>query len=219
MEKSGKIDIRKFFKLSGITDDLKNCSLKKEMEDTFTQVVLKKHYNNYKTHVLNTLEVIRETGVKVRINSFPEYISENIIKFIIHNYLQDTTSTWKHPVKKGGDLYSEKEGIQECKCFTSEGPCSFSPSSEWNALYFLDARNWLDDKFVLYRTALKKSSNEWKNIKINKTQTFQQQVRQGRRPHICWEVLYPQISNHTVKVFEGSFLDIFKTVSTTTKEE
>ena len=144
------------------------------------------------------------------------YISENIIKFIIRNKLGDKTVKWDC---KDGDLQSEKEGRQECKCFTSEGPCSFSPSSEWNALYFLDARNWLDDKFVLYRTALKKSSNEWKNIKISKTQTFQQQVDQGRRPHICWEVLYPQISNHTVKVFEGSFLDIFKTVSTTTKEE
>ena len=56
---------------------------------------------------------------------------------------------------------------------------------------------------------LKKSSNEWKNIKVNKKQTFEEQCLQGRRPHINWEGIQPQIIDHSEKVFEGSFEDIF----------
>jgi len=176
-------------------------------KDLFTEDVLKGHYNNHKTHVLNTLELINLSGIKVRITNFPEHISENIIKFIIHYHLKDKSSRWKHPTKKGGDLYSEKEGVQECKCFTSEGPCSFSPTSEWDVLYFLDARNWLNDNFILYKTLLKKSSNEWKNIKMNDKQTFHDQIKLGLRPHICWDKLHPQINYD--KVFEGTFEEIF----------
>jgi hypothetical protein len=43
-----------------------------------------------------------------------------------------------------------KRGFQECKCFTSDGPLSFTPSSNWDVIYFLDARDWLNDNFILY---------------------------------------------------------------------
>ena len=45
---------------------------------------------------------------------------------------------------------------------------------------------------------------------MTKKQTFEEQCIQGRRPHINWEALYPQIKEHCEKVFEGSFDDIFK---------
>jgi hypothetical protein len=92
---------------------------------------------------------------------------------------------------------------------------SSSPSSEWDIIYFLDARNWLNNKFILWRIPLKRTSNEWKNIKVNKTQTFEDQTKQGRRPRITWETLKPQIEPHCTKVYEGTFEDIFTTTLVT----
>jgi hypothetical protein len=181
-------------------------------EDTYTKEILKQQYALHKTYVEGRITTTTKTGVKVRLPSIPEDISENIVKQIIHNKLNDKTSRWDC---KKGDLQSQKEGKQECKCFTSDGPPSFTPSSEWDIIYFLDARNWLNNKFILWRIPLKRTSNEWKNIKVNKTQTFEDQTKQGRRPRITWETLKPQIEPHCTKVYEGTFEDIFTTTLVT----
>ncbi len=175
-------------------------------EDTYSKELLKEQYALHKLYVKGRIDTTKKIGVKVRLPCIPEDISENIIKQIIHNKLNDKTSRWDC---KKGDLQSEKEGKQECKCFTSDGPPSFTPSSDWDVIYFLDARNWLNDTFILYRISLKRTSPEWKNIKISKTQTFEDQTKQGRRPRITWESLYPQIKSYCTKVYEGNFDDIF----------
>lgn len=174
-------------------------------EDIYTKEVLIENYNLHKSYVKGRMEITKKTGVKVRLPSIPEDISENIVKYILHNKLKDTTSRWDC----SGDLLSQKEGKQECKCFTSDGPPSFTPSSDWDVIYFLDARNWLDDKFILHRIPLKRTSTEWKNINVSTTQTFEDQTKQGRRPRIGWEKLYPQIEKYCTKVYEGTFEDIF----------
>lgn len=176
-----------------------------DMTDTYTKELLKEQYALHKSYVNGRIETTQKIGVKVRFPSIPEDISENIVKQIIHK-LHDKTSTWDC---KKGDLHSKKEGKQEVKCFTSNGPCSFTPTSNWDILYFLDARNWLTDKFILYRIPLKRTSTEWKNIKVNKTQTFEDQSKQGRRPRISWDSLQPQIINNCNKIYEGNFEDIF----------
>jgi hypothetical protein len=130
-----------------------------------------------------------------------------MIKFIIHRN-GDISSKWNCK----GDLLSNEEGKQECKCFTSDGPCSFTPSSDWDIIYFLDARKWLNDTFILYKVSLKMSSEEWKKIKVSKLQTIDDQCKQGRRPRITWNSLQPQISSFCEKVFEGTFADIFKEI-------
>jgi len=177
--------------------------------DNYSKELLIKQYYLHKSYVKGRIQTINNTNIKIRLPCIPEDISENIIKFIIHNYLNDNTSSWNC---KTGDLYSLKEGKQECKCFTSDAPLSFTPTSEWDIIYFLDAREWLsEDKFILYRIPLKKTSIEWKSIKINKTQTFEEQAQQKRRPRINWNILYQQITPYCHKVFEGSFNDIFIT--------
>lgn len=181
-------------------------------DDNYTADILKIQYNLHKTYVVGRIQSIADLKIKVRLPSIPEDISENLVKFIIQNKLNDTTSKWKKgntKKKLPGDLFSDREGVQECKCFTSDGPPSFTPSSDWDVIYFLDARDWLNDTFVLYRIPLKRTSNEWKNIQVNTFETFGQHCEQGRRPRITWEKLYPQISSHCRKVFEGSFNDIF----------
>ena len=175
--------------------------------DTYSEELLKEQFALHKSYVNGRINTTLKIGVKVRLPCIPEDISENIVKNIIHNKLNDKTSRWDC---KKGDLESQKEGKQECKCFTSDGPPSFTPSSDWDVIYFLDARNWLkNDTFILYRISLKRTSTEWKNIKVSKTQTFEDQTKQGRRPRITWESLYPQIESYCSKVYEGTFADIF----------
>ena len=172
--------------------------------DNYTQDVLRRRYTLHKNYVKQSKDLQTELGVEFRLPSIPEDISENIVKFIIHR-CGDTTSKWNCK----GDLLSTTEGKQECKCFTSDGPPSFTPTSEWDVIYFLDARHWLDDIFVLHKVCLKRTSDEWKAIKVSKAQTFDDQCQQGRRPRITWESLFPQISTYCTKIYEGSFEGIF----------
>jgi hypothetical protein len=175
--------------------------------DTYSEELLKEQFALHKSYVNGRINTTIKIGVKVRLPCIPEDISENIVKNILHYKLNDKTSRWDC---KKGDLESQKEGKQECKCFTSDGPLSFTPSSEWDVIYFLDARNWLkNDTFILYRISLKRTSTEWKNIKVSKTQTFEDQTKQGHRPRIIWESLHPQIESYCSKVYEGTFYDIF----------
>jgi hypothetical protein len=175
------------------------------MSDNYTADALKSFYRIQKEYVVSLKATERTTGVKIRYPSLPEHISENIVKFILQNKLQDTTCSWNCK----GDLQSEREGKQECKCFTSDGPPSFTPSSAWDVIYFLDARDWLNDHFILHRVPLKRTSDEWKSIKVSKAQTFEDQCKQGRRPRITWEALSPQIATHVTKIFDGTFDEIF----------
>ena len=50
-------------------------------------------------------------------------------------------------------------------------------------------------------------------IKVNHTDTFEDQRKQGRRPRIIWESLYTQLSTHCSKVYEGTFENIFNPVT------
>lgn len=173
-------------------------------EDNYTESVLRTQYALHKEYVKGRMASGKALKVKFRLPSIPEDISENIVKFIIHKN-GDKTSTWNCE----GDLKSTVEGKQECKCFTSNGPLSFSPSSEWDVIYFLDARKWLEDKFVLFRIQLRRDSDNWKRIKMSSTQTFEDQCKQGRRPRMPWEHILKNIPGSCDKVFEGSFEDIF----------
>lgn len=171
--------------------------------DKYTIEVLTTQFNLHKDYVVKRMSSAKELDIKFRLPCIPEDISENMIKFIIRK-LGDTTCTWDCK----GDLWSSIDKKIECKCFISKGPISFTPSSGWNEIYFFDATEWLNDKFILYKTKLNYDSQEWKNININKTSTFSDQAKLGRRPRIVWSNLYPQIKQHTEKVFEGSFESI-----------
>jgi len=82
----------------------------------------------------------------------------------------------------GGDAYDpENNRVVEIKGSSNFGQdtTSFSPSEEFDELHFvrLDQR---EDKFYLYN--LNMSSDTLKQVKVNKTQTLEDQQRQGRRP-------------------------------------
>lgn len=173
----------------------------------YSEDILMSQFSIHKSYYKTRKSTTKQLGLVVRLPCIPEDISENIIKFILHNRMIDPTSRWDC---SKGDLESQLEGKQECKCFTSCGPLSFTPSSHWDVIYFLDARKWIEDVFVLYKCTLTRSSPEWKNIKVNKSQTFEDQTNQGRRPRLTWELLRPQIAPYCTCVFKGGFDDIFK---------
>ena len=182
------------------------------IDDNYTRTVLEIRYNSYHTSYIATDEVIKQTGLPIRHQNPPEDVTENIVKFIIINYDKDASCKWAKAIKCHGDLCSDKYDIEtppEVKAFTSNGPCSFGPDKKFGVLYFLDMRDWLNNKFVLWKVSVSSDSPEWHNIKMNKTQTLKDQCEKGIRPHISWENIYSQIPDKCVKVYDGTFEGIF----------
>jgi hypothetical protein len=202
------------------SEEMMECSDEKhplvsdDVCDRYTQDILCEQFQIHKEYVVKRKLLKLTSGMEIRMPNMPEDISENIVKFIIHNHLGDTTSKWTKGIndkkkKLPGDLISQKEGTQEVKCFTSDGPPSFGPRENWDVIYFLDARAWIEERFVLWRVPLSNTSTEWKNIKMNKQETHEEQSSQGRRPRITWEGLRPQLGDHLEKIFDGTFNEIF----------
>lgn len=184
--------------------------------DKYSADILRRRYTQYRLNTLELVGIIKETGLPIRNENPPEDITENIVKFILRNQ-GDQSCVWAKSVGKPGDLYSYVERIQEVKAFTSDGPCSFGPKKVFNVIYFLDLRQWIQDKFVLWRVTLSNESDEWKKLKMNSTQTFEDQSTQGRRPHIGFDKIYDQLKDARMsngdpvcsKIYEGSFDGIF----------
>lgn len=187
------------------------------LSDTYTEGVLRTTYSLYKIYITGLNAIRTQTGLPIRSLNPPEDITENITKFILRNKRNDLTCVWAKTVKKSGDLYSDQELVQEVKAFTSNGPCSFGPAKKFNVIYFLDMRQWLDDKFVLWRVSLTNESAKWKGLKMNSTETHEDQCAQGRRPHIGFEKILEQLGDSVdeaglpicAKVYEGTFDGIF----------
>lgn len=177
-------------------------------EDTYSADVLRESFTDFRAHYVTRLAMKERTQGAIRCPNTPEDISENFIKFVIRNKV-GAPSVWAKMAGRPGDLWSEVERVQECKWVTSDGPCSFGPEKDWNVLYVGDAREWLSDRFRIYRIPLAAKSPEWCAIRMSATETFGQQCAQGRRPHIGWDALYAQIRDKAQLVYEGGFEGIF----------
>lgn len=185
------------------------------MDDKYTKDILIHRYNIFRNMYISDNELIKN-GLKIRHANMPEDISENITKFIIRNYEKDESCLWCKGVNKKfelkGDLYSikyDKSTPIEVKSFTSSGPSQFGPNKKFGILYFLDLRKILNNDIILWKVNLNYLSNEFLNIKINKKETMEDQLKQGRRPHISWINIYPQISEFCEKIYDGTFDNIF----------
>lgn len=189
-----------------------------QTDDKYTCDVLRIRYNMYRDMYIKTAEIIKTSELPIRHQNPPEDVTENIVKFIINKYDNDPSCKWAKSMKiKGkhkinGDLYSDKYPIDsppEVKAFTSDGPSSFGPKKKFGVIYFLDMRKWLNDMFTLWKVTVSNDSPEWKHIKMNKTQTHEEQCEEGRRPHISWDNIHSQISDKCIKVYDGGFEGIF----------
>lgn len=177
--------------------------------DNYTESVLRQRFNSYKASSIELQAINQANSLHIRNANPPEDITENIVKFLIRNKKGDQTCMWAKCVNKNGDLYSDVEHVQEVKALTSGGPCSFGPKKQFDVIYFLDMRDWLNDKFILWCINLNNESSQWKGLKMNATQTHEDQSAQGRRPHIGFDKIYEQLKDHCTKVYEGTFANIF----------
>ena len=44
---------------------------------------------------------------------------------------------------------------------------------------------------------------------MNKSQKLIDQCEEGRRPHISWDKIFPQIKDYCQQIYNGNFEDIF----------
>jgi len=70
-------------------------------------------------------------------------------------------------------------------------------------------RQWLNNNLILWKVNVYNDSPEWKNIQMNKTQTHEEQCKQGRKPHISWVKIHEQMPDKCIKVYDGNFENIF----------
>ena len=96
--------------------------------------------NNYKEtcKIYNNLKIHRRPN-------FPDAVSENMVRYMIYDHYKIIM-----PKKAScGDISYGSLKI-EAKCFSSDGPISFGPTEKWDRIYFLDARDYMNDKFICY---------------------------------------------------------------------
>jgi hypothetical protein len=144
-----------------------------------------------------------KTNCSLRFPNFPECISENIIK----EYINIIEKRKCISSTNSGDLEvidNLKKIKIEVKCFTSTCPSSFGPNEKWDEIYFLDAKNFANKKFKIYKLNLSNVSNEFKLIKINSEKTYEQVCKEGKRPRLSFKILKEQLKNNVNLVYEGS---------------
>lgn len=147
--------------------------------------------------------------VKFRLPNFPEDISENIVKYLI----DDIESISCRRLKTKGDLISTDNKQVEVKCFTSSAPSSFGPNEAWDILYFLDAKDFINRNFTLYKVNLSNTSTEFQNIPISSKQTYGNQCKEKRRPRMIFSDMRKHIDDHVTLLFNGNVKNHFDNVS------
>jgi hypothetical protein len=157
--------------------------------------LVKEYYFHY-TKQCEISEKLKTIYKKGRKPNFPEFVSEFLAKQVCNA-----------TKPKSGDLCVKNYRI-EVKCFASRGPVSFGPEEKWDIIIFLDATQGEKISFLIYN--ISNDSPVWKNIKLNKTQTFASQAQQRRRPRITFSNLTSQLPkpNHILntsvsEVFSG----------------
>ena len=155
----------------------RECTTAKGL-DIIPKDTLRELYQTYRHKMIDYHNKEMEIGFYLgRIENFPENISENIVLHVLRG--KNINCTWN---TKSGDILYEDETGQikgEVKC-QQNGPSQFSPSSKWDTLFYIDAKDHLFGNIKIYM--IKDIYEVFKNIKISKTQTVQEQSEQGRRP-------------------------------------
>ena len=176
---------------------------------------IQKHIENFDYESLNEVScIVKDISsyihndsmnvIKGRRSPFPERISENIAKLCLCKIGELVIKG------KTGDLnlIENKNYKFEVKCFSSTGPISFGPTCSWNELIFIDLIDYKNYMVKVYRTKLTNNCRIWNDIKISKTQSFEDQKNMKRRPRINFISLYPQIKDYTTLLYEGKIQNI-----------
>src|ERR1700747_792594 len=167
---------------------------------------IKKHILKVFNHYLEAIEnakISKEVGLNARNPNFPSEISEYIVKHSLCKYWDLDKDDIIKP--KDGDLMlvSDKRKI-EVKCFSSNGPISFGPIEKWNFLILVDARKCNINEFKIYEIPFANTTNVIKNIPVSKTENFDDQAKQKRRPRIRPNELLSYLNDKVKLIKEGT---------------
>lgn len=180
----------------------------KLLKDGFTKQLVEMYINNFNASI-STIHKINSQlkSKKCRKPNYPSEITENLVKFaIIKKY--NVSPSWD-TTKGDLCLYGIQLEVKGSVDLMNGGPCSFGPKEEWICIYFVDALNCSIKKFKIYEIKLSNKSEIWKNIKVSKTQSYQDQCLQGRRPRITFSDLIKQIPKSYISIlFDGYFSDL-----------
>jgi hypothetical protein len=147
---------------------------------------------------------------KIRLSNFPSHISENIAKLAINKKYRFMPN-WD--TDKGDLILKTKTRIIRMEVKGSinlfNGPPTFGPTEEWDIIYFVDGVNTMEKKYKVYEIKLSNNSHKWKNIKVNKTQTYYDQCLQKRRPRIVFRELQSQLGNDCKLIFDGNINELY----------
>lgn len=185
-------------------------TLKNTINDGMTFELLAKCIDNYNSTVTFENEINKQLKYKkIRQTNFLSHISENIAKFAYYKK-HNIMPTWD---TKTGDLEikSNKKKLKiEVKgsINLSNGPPTFGPTEKWNIILFVDAINTMKKRYIVYEFNISNASDKWKNLKINKTQTFEDQCKQKRRPRLKFSEIKKQLLNDCVIIFNGHINDL-----------
>ena len=165
-------------------------------------------FEDYKRYVMSQENRFKVTGKKLRTPNFPSEISENMLRFVLINK-ERQECVWN--ISKGDLLSGEgvADKITESKAFASEGPISFGPTETWQMLYLIDAIEFRNDMFKVYRVDL--PYEDFANaVIVNKNQTFKDQCLQKRRPRVGFGLLQQQLGGAIVEIFSGSVYEMLE---------
>ena len=128
----------------------------------------------------------------------------------VHNINNDRISTGfgNFMGNKGGIGVSLDVGEKKVEVkggFITMGPPTFGPRETWDEIYFVDCQDTLKKTFKIYAIELSNTSEEWKQLKVSKAQTYYDQCLEGRRPRLTFDSIQTQLGDHCRLVFDGHF--------------
>ena len=143
---------------------------------------------------------------KIRYSNFPSHISENIVKFAIAKKYKIMPNWDTHK----GDLVLNNLRIEvKGSINLYNGPPTFGPTEYWDRIYFVDGIDFKLNKYDIYEIKLSSSSEKWKNLKVNKTETFFDQCLQKRRPRLTFYEIKKQLNDDCKLFFSGHISELY----------
>jgi len=186
----------------------RGCNIRRKfitLDDGMSFQLLNKCIDSYIITIKNERIINKNLKKKkIRLSNFPSHISENIAKFAIFKKY-GIMPNWD--TDKGDLLIDKTTNIKRCEVKgsidLSNGPPTFGPTEEWDYIYFVDGVDNHIKKYKVYEIKLSNKSETWKNIKVNKTETYFDQCIQKRRPRITFKELKKQLGDKCKLIFDG----------------
>jgi hypothetical protein len=182
------------------------------LQDSMTLKILDNCIDVYNNTIINEKQInMLLNNKKIRLSNFPSHISENIVKFVFSK-IYKIMPTWD---TNKGDLCINNKIHKFIRIEVKgsinlyNGPPTFGPTEEWDYIYFVDGINTYNKIYKVYEVRLSNYNNKWKNIQINKTQSYSLQCQEKRRPRIMFKDLQKQLGNDCKLIFDGHISELF----------